>query len=723
MEIQGWMIIAGTAAAVVLFVVMLGLVLSRFYQRASADEALVRTGSGGPKVVIGGGILCLPVLHQIMRVSLRTVTLTVQRQGAQALVTDDKIKACCTMELYIKVDPEKEAIIKAAQSFGAKNVDAGVLSEIVEGKLTDALRGVAANKKFSELHAKREEFAEAVKAALVTELEKNGLKLESTSLTDLSQLPIDQMNKNDVHDAVGLRNILSTVSEAQMQSNQIENERDVTIQQQDVEAKKRQLDLDKQKAMLEANQTREVAEYEATQASQQKAAVLAQQQAAAEATLAQKRDVDNAKIAQEEAVATRNLQRERVIAEETARKLEAERTAQISAQKAIETAEIERAKAVEAAQIEKQQVIEAAEIAKAKIVETAQVEKERAIEAARVEKRQIIETAEIAKSVAIAQADTEKAEAEALKAFAEAKEAEARESVTTAEERAQAERKKTISIVEAEEIAQRDKIDADKDAYVAEVKAQADFVVAEKRASAERAQAEGLANAVRERAKAAADERTMEAQGVRDAAEREAEADALRITVNAKARSEAATLDAESKKLLADALLKEGQAQAEAERLLVEAKNAIDDRLLMRDVALRAIEVSPAVVGEFVKAAEGIEMKVVQVNGLGGGNGENGEGGNLMGSFANTPFGLGLGTLAQYSAVSPAIKLLLGQAGVTAEDGGALVEKVKSVARAGFDALTKPSEKAVPPPAPSNRIADSTSRKKAKAARPVKPNA
>lgn len=720
MEIQGWMVIAGGAAAVVLFVVMVGMVLARFYQRASADEALVRTGSGGVKVVIGGGTLCLPVLHQIMRVSLRTVTLTVERQGNQALVTADKIKACCTMELYIKVDSEKQAIIKAAQSFGVRNVDSGVLSEIVEGKLTDALRGVAANKNFAELHAKREEFAEAVKEALVHELEKNGLKLESTSLTDLSQLPIGEMNKNDVHDAVGLRNILSIVSDAQMQSNKIENERDVTIQQQNVNAKKVALNLDKQKAMLEADQTREVAEYEATQASQQKTAVLAQEQAAAEAELAQKREVDNAKIAQEEAVETRNLQRQRVIAEETARKQEAERTAQISAQKAIETAEIERAKAVEAASIAKQQVIEAAEIEKTKTVEAAQVEKERTIEAARVAKRQIIETAEITKAVAIAQADTEKAEAEALKALAEAKEAEARESVTTAEERARAERKKTISIVQAEEEAQRDRIDADKNAYVAEVNAVAAFVVAEKRADAEKAEAEGVANAVRERAKASADERTLEAQGVRDAAEREAEADALRITVKAKARSEAATLDAESKKLLADALLAEGQAEAEAKRLLVEAENAVDDRLLLRDVAMKAIEVSPAVVGEFVKAAEGIDLKVVQVNGLGG-SGENGDG-NIMGDFAKTPFGLGIGTLAQYSAVKPALKLLLSGAGVSPEDGGALVEKVKSVAKAGFDALTKPSEKATPPAAPSNRIADSVSKAKKKP-RSAKPSA
>ena len=201
------------------------------------------------------------------------------------------------------MDNTEDAILKAAQSFGANNVEANILKDIVEGKLTDALRGVAANKKFAELHAKREEFAEAVKEALSTELEKNGLKLESTSLTQLSQLPIEEMDKNDVHDAVGLRNILQTVSDAQMESNKIEKDRDVTIQHQNVEARQRNLALDKQKAMLEADQRKEVAEYEATQAAAEKAAVLAQEQAAEEAALAQKREIENAKIAQEEAVA------------------------------------------------------------------------------------------------------------------------------------------------------------------------------------------------------------------------------------------------------------------------------------------------------------------------------------------------------------------------------------------------------------------------------------
>jgi uncharacterized membrane protein YqiK len=670
------MIVAGAAGGVVLFLVMVGIVIARFYQRASADEALVRTGSGGAKVVIGGGILCLPVLHQVMRVSLRTVTLTVERVGKQALVTRDKIKAICTMELYIKVDPTEDAIVKAAQSFGSKNVDAGVLSEIVEGKLTDALRGVAAVKDFAELHAKREEFAEAVKEALVEELAKNGLKLESTSLTNLSQLPIEQMDKDDVFDAVGLRNILQTVADAQQESNQIEKNRDVTIQEQNVKARETALRLEKEKEFLEANQQREVAEYQAEQATTQKKVLLAKEQEAKEADLEQKRNIESTKIAQDEAVATRELQKLQAIAEAQATKDEAERTAQIRATKAVEAAQIEKQKAIEAAQIEKM-----------KAIETAQIEKE----------------------VAIAVADTEKAKAEAEKAFAEAKETEARETIKTAEEKAQADRTKTIAIIKAQEQLEQAQIEADRERYVEETKAKADLTVAQQQAEAEKAQAEGKANAVRESAKAEADKRRVAAQAVKDAAELEAEAEAVKIQRRAEAESQAATLDAEAKKLLADARLKEGQAEAETKRLLVEAENAVDNRILMLRAAEKAMLVAPDVVREFVKSAEAIgEMKVLQINGLNGLSGGGGDEGGFMGEMAKTPLGMGIATLAQYAAISPVLKGLLEHSGVdTNKAAGDLIGKAKEAIKAGVDEFTNNSN--------NNRLADVIEPKKPKA--------
>src|SRR5947199_401123 len=102
-EVDSQMIVVGGSVLGTLFTgVTMATAVSRFYRRCGADEALVRTGSGGNKVVIGGGVLVYPVLHQLLRVSLRSVKLSVERSGKNALVTADKIKANVTTELYIK---------------------------------------------------------------------------------------------------------------------------------------------------------------------------------------------------------------------------------------------------------------------------------------------------------------------------------------------------------------------------------------------------------------------------------------------------------------------------------------------------------------------------------------------------------------------------------------------------------------------------------------------
>jgi hypothetical protein len=88
----------------------------RFYRRCGADEALVRTGSGGNKVVIGGGILVYPILHQLMRVSLRSREALGRAQRQERARHADKIKANVTTELYIKVEPLAEDVLAAARS-------------------------------------------------------------------------------------------------------------------------------------------------------------------------------------------------------------------------------------------------------------------------------------------------------------------------------------------------------------------------------------------------------------------------------------------------------------------------------------------------------------------------------------------------------------------------------------------------------------------------------
>ena len=155
--------------ALVFLLTVMAVTIAKFYRRCGADEALVRTGAGGNKVVIGGGITVYPILHQLLRVSLRSNKLSVERSDKNALVTKDKIKANVTTELYVKVEPIADDVLAAARSFGDRSLDAHAIAVLIEGKLTDALRSVAANQTFMDLHSQRKQFAESIQNTLSEE--------------------------------------------------------------------------------------------------------------------------------------------------------------------------------------------------------------------------------------------------------------------------------------------------------------------------------------------------------------------------------------------------------------------------------------------------------------------------------------------------------------------------------------------------------------------------
>src|SRR5258708_31937512 len=66
-----------------IFLLLVGGVVSiftRLYHKTSADEAFVRTGYGGPRAVIDGGSIVISVVHNVLNVSLRTITFVVGRR-------------------------------------------------------------------------------------------------------------------------------------------------------------------------------------------------------------------------------------------------------------------------------------------------------------------------------------------------------------------------------------------------------------------------------------------------------------------------------------------------------------------------------------------------------------------------------------------------------------------------------------------------------------------
>jgi len=216
-------------------------------------------------------------------------------------------------------------------------------------------------------------------------------------------------------------------------------------------------------------------------------------------------------------------------------------------------------------------------------------------------------------------------------------------------------------LTKAEEEAGRARIAADRDAYVATKSAEAERDAAQKRAEATKAEAQGRADAV-----------TVAATG---------EAEARRI--RAAAEADAAAQEAGARTELARATLEEGRARAEAERLLTEARNAVDPRLLVRDVAIEVIRAAPAVVHELMApVAKVADVKVLQVHGLGGADG---------GSLPGTILGAGLAMSGALPLLRDGLRALTENADLrelAATVGGAGQELVKGAAAAVAEGVT-----------------------------------
>jgi uncharacterized membrane protein YqiK len=200
------------------------VILARLYKRSSKELAFVRTGLGGEKVILDGGCLKLPVLHEIVPVNMRTLRLQVDRKNEEGLITADRMRVDVTAEFYVRVKPESESIAKAAQTLGNRTLEPDTLKELLQGKFVDSLRSVAAGLSMEQLHERRAEFVQSVQASVSEDLLKNGLELESVSLTGLDQTARQFFKEDNAFDAQGLAKLTLITEAKREERNRIEQE-------------------------------------------------------------------------------------------------------------------------------------------------------------------------------------------------------------------------------------------------------------------------------------------------------------------------------------------------------------------------------------------------------------------------------------------------------------------------------------------------------------------
>ncbi|MCB2099324.1 MAG: flotillin family protein [Rhodobacterales bacterium] len=406
------------AGIILIALVAIGLVLSRLYKRASKEISFVRTGLGGQRVIMNGGALVFPVLHETIPVNMNTLRLEVQRANQAALITKDRMRVDVLAEFYVRVQPTAESIANAAQTLGQRTMYPEALKELVEGKFVDALRAVAAEMAMEELHEQRVEFVQKVQAAVSEDLLKNGLELESVSLTGLDQTDRDFFNPNNAFDAAGLTRLTLEIEEKRKRRNDIEQDTQVQIETKNLEAERSKLQIARDVEYARLEQQREVEIRRAAQSAEIASEQAAKQRDAESAKINATQEVELAKI-----IADRKVEEERIIKERQVRE------ADITREKVVELANQDRAIAVaekSRAQSEAQAVADKAralavqaEEGVVTVRETEKAERQKAVDL--VEARRLAEQDAIRVTVAAqAQMQAAEDEAEAIRILANA---------------------------------------------------------------------------------------------------------------------------------------------------------------------------------------------------------------------------------------------------------------------------------------------------------------
>lgn len=351
MSALAWIIIILIVAAIVI------ALAASFYQRATNEVALVRTGLGGRRVVIDGGTLAVPFFHEINRVNMQTLRMDVARSGESSLITKDRLRVDVGAEFYASVTPNDDAVTRAAQTLGKRVFQPDQLKSLIDGMMIDALRSVAAQMTMDELHENRASFVRQVRDALTDTLANYGLQLDSVSLTALDQTPFAALDENNAFNAVGMRKLAEVIAKSKKERAEIEGDSQVSVARAAMESERRKLEINLEQRRAEIAQTQEVETLIAAQMSEVAARKADSERSAAQSRIQMEQDIASADIAKEQALRAAEIAQAHaleVAEQDRAISFAAKSQEESRAHAEADTARIDAVKAAEAVQTARQ---------------------------------------------------------------------------------------------------------------------------------------------------------------------------------------------------------------------------------------------------------------------------------------------------------------------------------------------------------------------------------
>ncbi len=271
-------------AIIVIVVLIISYIGSR-YKVAGANEALVVSGQRDRspdgrknlKVVRGGGVIVLPLVHKVGKLKLTARQINVNLADA---VTRQGIKVAVQGVATFKIGADDESIRNAAERFLESQEEQ--VDSIVKNVLEGSLRSIVGTLTVEELNLDRMKFQQAVQDAAKGDLATSGLQIDSFTIQairdesgymELIGQQETARRERDARMAKASADQEAAVREAEAEQVKINASRDVALRRAETETQTAA-------AQARAAQAGPLAEAEATQEVTRKQTELAQLEAA-----------------------------------------------------------------------------------------------------------------------------------------------------------------------------------------------------------------------------------------------------------------------------------------------------------------------------------------------------------------------------------------------------------------------------------------------------------
>ncbi|MBL9145213.1 MAG: hypothetical protein JNM99_16155 [Verrucomicrobiaceae bacterium] len=379
----------------VIVAIAFGIVImfSRFYRKVQQGQAIVRNGVGGTKVSFNGMVV-VPVVHQIEHMDISVKRIEIERQGAEGLICKDNIRADIKVAFFVRVNKTDPDVLRVAQSIGCQRASSvDMIRVLFDAKFSEALKTVGKRFDFVQLYNERDHFKDEILKVIGTDL--NGFALDDCAIDFLEQTALENLDPDNILDAEGIKKITELTAAQAKLANNIQRDKEQVIKKQDVQAREAILELERQLAETEAKQKRDVESVKARETAEM---MKVQEE--------ERLKAERAKIAADEeiAVATQNKDRQVLVAQRNKERTDAVEVERVTRDRDLEIIERERVTTLKGIEKEKAVEVEKKNIQEV-IKERVALEKTVVVEQQKMKDTEAFATADREKQVALTNAE------------------------------------------------------------------------------------------------------------------------------------------------------------------------------------------------------------------------------------------------------------------------------------------------------------------------------